>query len=76
MTVPPQEWATSTLPYANIRREKRQQEESMPYEEEHVPEDIPDEGGFTDEPVSDALAALVAGLPPMERACVAVEGRS
>jgi RNA polymerase sigma-70 factor (ECF subfamily) len=53
-----------------MRREKRQQEESLPYEEEHVPEDIPDEGGFTDEPVSDALAALVAGLPPMERACV------
>jgi hypothetical protein len=41
MTVPPQEWATGTLPYANMRREKRQQEESLPYEEEHVPEDIP-----------------------------------
>src|SRR5229473_4931005 len=39
-------------------------------EEEHVPEDIPDEGGFADEPVSDVLAALVAELPPMERACV------
>jgi RNA polymerase sigma-70 factor (ECF subfamily) len=35
-----------------------------------IPEDIPDEGGFADEPVSDALAALVAELPPIERACV------
>ena len=53
-----------------LRREKRQREDTVPYEEDHVPESSPDGTDSTDEPVSEALAALVAELPPKERACV------
>src|SRR6266576_292491 len=44
-----------------LRREKWQQEESVPYDDEGVSEHPLDD---------DALAMLVAELPPMERACV------
>jgi RNA polymerase sigma-70 factor, ECF subfamily len=53
-----------------LRREKRQREDTVPYVEEHIPDDVPVEAELDDEAVSDALAALVAELPPMERACV------
>ncbi len=52
-----------------LRRERRQGEDTVPYLDDHVPDDVPDDAEW-DEPVSDALAALVAELPPMERACV------
>src|SRR6266542_4107484 len=53
-----------------LRREKRQREDTVPYEEEHAPEAMPDGGEFAGEPVGEGLAALVAQLPPKERACV------
>ena len=53
-----------------LRREKRQQEESVPYDDERASEHASDDGGVADEPVDGALAMLVAELPPMERACV------
>ncbi len=53
-----------------LRREKWQQEESVPYDDEGVSEHPLDDGDLADEPVDDALAMLVAELPPMERACV------
>ena len=52
-----------------LRRERRARERSIPYDETHdAADDSPD--GRADEPVDRALAALVSGLPPMERACV------
>jgi RNA polymerase sigma-70 factor, ECF subfamily len=53
-----------------LRRERRQREDTVPYEEEHAPEVTPDGGEFAGEPVGEGLAALVAQLPPKERACV------
>jgi RNA polymerase sigma-70 factor, ECF subfamily len=54
-----------------LRRERRQREDTVPYlEEEHIPDGVPDGDGLDDEPVNEALAALVAELPPMERASV------
>jgi RNA polymerase sigma-70 factor (ECF subfamily) len=53
-----------------LRREKRQREDTVPYEEEHGPETTPDVGESAEEPVGEGLAALVAQLPPKERACV------
>jgi RNA polymerase sigma-70 factor (ECF subfamily) len=53
-----------------LRREKRQQEDSVPYDDEQVPEHASDVPNLGDEPVDDALAYLVSELPPMERACV------
>ena len=53
-----------------LRREKRQQEDSVPYDDEQVPEHAPDVPDLGDEPVDDALVYLVSELPPMERACV------
>jgi RNA polymerase sigma-70 factor (ECF subfamily) len=56
-----------------LRREKRQREETVPYQEEDIPEPLPDGGGSADQPVDEALAALVVELPPMERACVVLK---
>src|SRR6266496_2832895 len=53
-----------------LRRERRQREDTVPYEEEQGPESMSDDAELADEPVDDALAALVAELPPKERACV------
>lgn len=53
-----------------LRRERRQREDTVPYEEEHGPESMSDGAEPGDEPVDEALAALVAELPPKERACV------
>src|SRR5262245_27188745 len=53
-----------------LRRERRQREDTVPYEEDHVPETMADGAEVADEPVSDALVALVGQLPPKERACV------
>jgi RNA polymerase sigma-70 factor, ECF subfamily len=53
-----------------LRRERRQREDTVPYEEEHAPETMPDAGELAGEPVGEGLATLVAQLPPKERACV------
>jgi RNA polymerase sigma-70 factor, ECF subfamily len=53
-----------------IRRERRQRENTVPYEDEHQPESTATENELEDEPISDALAALVGELPPKERAAV------
>jgi RNA polymerase sigma-70 factor (ECF subfamily) len=53
-----------------LRRERKQREDTVPYDEERVPESVPDGAEPADQPVDDALAALVAALPPKERACV------
>jgi RNA polymerase sigma-70 factor (ECF subfamily) len=52
-----------------LRRERREREDTVPYEDEHAPIVALDDGA-DDEPVSDALAALVGVLPPKERASV------
>lgn len=52
-----------------LRRERRHSEDTVPYYDD-VPAAEPEEGATDDEPVSEALAALVAQLPPKERACV------
>jgi RNA polymerase sigma-70 factor, ECF subfamily len=53
-----------------LRRERRQREDTVPYDEERGPETAADGTEAAEEPVDDALAALVAALPPKERACV------
>jgi RNA polymerase sigma-70 factor (ECF subfamily) len=53
-----------------LRRERKQREDTVPYDEERGPESGSDGAEPADEPVDDALAALVASLPPKERACV------
>jgi RNA polymerase sigma-70 factor, ECF subfamily len=53
-----------------LRRERRRREDTVPYEEEHDPEAVPDAGELADEPVGEALVAMVGQLPPKERACV------
>jgi RNA polymerase sigma-70 factor, ECF subfamily len=53
-----------------LRRERKQREDTVPYDEDRVPESGSDGAELADEPVDDALAALVASLPPKERACV------
>ena len=53
-----------------LRRDRRQREDTVPYFEDDVPVSAPDDGDFAEEPVTDALVALVGELPPMERACV------
>jgi RNA polymerase sigma-70 factor (ECF subfamily) len=53
-----------------LRRERKQREDTVPYDEERDPESVSDSSELADEPVDDALAALVAALPPKERACV------
>ncbi len=54
-----------------LRRQKSQEMEPMP---DNVSDATPDHAAaeceFADEPVDEALAALVSMLPPMERACV------
>jgi len=52
-----------------LRRERRQREDTVPYEEEHEPEST-SESDLDDEPISQTLAALVGQLPPRERASV------
>lgn len=46
-----------------LRREKRRREDTVPYEDDHAPDSVQDGGESTAEPVSEALAALVAELP-------------
>jgi RNA polymerase sigma-70 factor (ECF subfamily) len=53
-----------------LRRERRQREDTVPYDEERGPESEAESVDPAGEPVDDALAALVAALPPKERACV------
>ena len=53
-----------------LRRERKQREDTVPYDEERGPECVPEGAEPADEPVDNALAALVAALPPKERACV------
>ena len=53
-----------------IRRERRQREDTVPYEEEHEPESAAAENELDDEPINETLAALVGELPPKERAAV------
>jgi RNA polymerase sigma-70 factor, ECF subfamily len=54
-----------------LRRERRDREDTVPYlEEEHIPDELPDGDDLDDEPVNEALAAVVSELPPMERASV------
>ncbi|MEO8337698.1 MAG: sigma-70 family RNA polymerase sigma factor, partial [bacterium] len=53
-----------------LRRERRQREDTVPYEDAHAPVVSPDDDAVDDEPVSDALVAMVGALPPKERACV------
>jgi RNA polymerase sigma-70 factor, ECF subfamily len=52
-----------------LRRERRQREDTVPYDE-RGPEAEPHGAEPADEPVDDALSALVGRLPPKERACV------
>ena len=53
-----------------IRRERRQREDAVPYEEENEPESAAAENELEDEPINETLAALVGALPPKERAAV------
>lgn len=55
-----------------LRRERRHLEDTVPYDDDDddVPAAEQEESAPDDEPVSEALAALVARLPPKERACV------
>ena len=53
-----------------LRRERRQREDTVPYDEERDLESEPEGAEPADEPVDDALSALVGRLPPKERACV------
>lgn len=48
-----------------LRRQRGPREATVPYEDDQVSEAFP-----ADEPIDEALAALVTVLPPMERACV------
>jgi len=52
-----------------LRGEKRQREILVPYDDEAL-ERGPDGTDVPAEPIDEALATLVVGLPPMERACV------
>jgi RNA polymerase sigma-70 factor (ECF subfamily) len=53
-----------------LRQERRQREDTVPYEEEHEPESTVAESEVDDEPIGETLAALVGVLPPKERASV------
>lgn len=53
-----------------LRQERRQREDTVPYEEEHEPESTAAESEHDDEPIGETLAALVGVLPPKERASV------
>jgi RNA polymerase sigma-70 factor (ECF subfamily) len=50
-----------------LRRERRQREDTVPYDDEVLPGPA---GADDDEPISVTLAALVGELPPKERAAV------
>jgi len=52
-----------------VRQERRQREDTVPYEEEHEPESA-SERDLDGEPIGETLAALVGALPPKERASV------
>ena len=56
-----------------LRRERKASEDTVPYEDEHVPEAEANDDDLADKPIDEALAALVAELPPMERACVVLK---
>jgi RNA polymerase sigma-70 factor, ECF subfamily len=53
-----------------LRKEKRQREETVAYEEEHEPQSSVTESELDDQPISETLAPLVGELPPKERAAV------
>jgi RNA polymerase sigma-70 factor (ECF subfamily) len=53
-----------------LRRERREREDTVSYEDEHAPVVSLEDDTVDDEPVSDALAAMVGALPPKERACI------
>ena len=53
-----------------LRRERRHREDTVPYADEYEPEQAPPETDADDQPVDDALVALVTELPPKERAAV------
>ena len=56
-----------------LRRERRRREDTVPYDEELGPATTPDAAEADDQPVGEALAALVGQLPPKERACVVLK---
>jgi RNA polymerase sigma-70 factor, ECF subfamily len=53
-----------------LRHERRQREDTVPYEEAHDPPSSADEDELDGEPIDETLASLVAELPPKERAAV------
>jgi RNA polymerase sigma-70 factor (ECF subfamily) len=53
-----------------LRHERRQREDTVPYEEEHEPHSSATESAPDDEPIDETLASLVGQLPPKERAAV------
>jgi RNA polymerase sigma-70 factor (ECF subfamily) len=53
-----------------LRRERRHREDTVPFDDEREPELEPPEPDADDEPVDEALLALVTELPPKERAAV------
>jgi RNA polymerase sigma-70 factor, ECF subfamily len=53
-----------------LRRERRDREDTVSYEDEHSPIVGLDDDSADDEPVTEALAAMVGALPPKERACI------
>jgi len=53
-----------------LRRHKGPAEATVSYSEEHDVAGLPNGGDDDNEAIDDALAAMVATLPPMERACV------
>jgi RNA polymerase sigma-70 factor (ECF subfamily) len=53
-----------------LRRERRAREDTVPYDDEHDAEQVTESPLTDDEPIDDALVALVGQLPPKERASV------
>jgi RNA polymerase sigma-70 factor, ECF subfamily len=53
-----------------VRRGKGLREETVSYDAGSAAEPTPEEADVSDQPIDEALAALVSELPPLERACV------
>jgi len=53
-----------------LRRQRGPNEATVSYSEEHDVAGVPNGDDVDNEAIDDALAAMVAALPPMERACV------
>ncbi|HKC46062.1 MAG TPA: sigma-70 family RNA polymerase sigma factor [Gemmatimonadales bacterium] len=52
------------------RRERRQWEDTVPYDDEELAERLMEDVDHDAEPIDRSLATFVTGLPAMERACV------